>query len=128
MSRLQAGLPGNLLSGFGHRLGQHAAQLRQCQSRQQTTPNDPLKFARELFTVLLQSCGGVGRGRRRQDKCSFAMPHLDQPLGSQPFVHPNDRVHVDHQFPGELSDRRQALTRLQQTGQALSTDLFGDLA
>ena len=118
---------GNLLSGVGHGRGEHAAQLRQRQSRQQTTPNDPLKFARELVAVLLQSCRDFGRTRWRQHKRSFAMPHLDQPLGSQPFVHTNDRVHVDHQFPRELSDRRQALTRLQQTCQALSTDLFGDL-
>jgi hypothetical protein len=86
-----------------------------------------LELARKLFAVLLQICGDVARSRWRQYKCSFAMPHLDQPLGSQPFVHTNDGVHVDHQFPRELSDRRQALTRLQQTCQALSTDLFGDL-
>ena len=120
-------LSGNLLSGVGHGLGQHGAQFRQGQSRQQPTPNDPLEFARELFPVLLQFCGDIGRSRWRQYKCSFAMPHLDQPLGSQPFVHTNDRVHVDHQFPGELSDRRQAFTRLQQTCQALSTDLLCDL-
>jgi len=117
----------NLLSGVGHGLGQHGAQFRQCQSRQQPTPNDSLEFACELFAVLPQICGDIGRSRWRQHKCSFAMPHLDQPLGSQPFVHTNDRVHVDHQFPGELSDGRQALTRLQQTCQALSTDLFGNL-
>ena len=120
-------LSGKLLSGVGHGRGEQPAQLRQRQSRQQTTPNDPLEFARELVAMLLQFCRDVGRSRWRQHKRPFAMPHLDQPLGSQPFVHQNDRVHVDHQFPGELTDRRHALTRLQQTGQALSTDLFSDL-
>jgi hypothetical protein len=120
-------LSGNLLPGVGHGRSQHAAQLLQCHSRQQPTSNNPLELARKLFAVLLQICGDVARSRWRQYKRSFAMSHLDQPLGSQPFVHTNDRVHVDHQFPGELSDRRQALTRLQQTCQALSTDLFGDL-
>jgi hypothetical protein len=120
-------LLGNLLFGLGHGLPQHPAQLRQSQSHQQPTPHDPLEFARELFTVLLQFRGDVGRRRRWQHKGSLAVPHLNQPLGSQPFVHANDRVHVDHQFPGELSDRRQALTGLQLAHQALSTDLFRDL-
>jgi hypothetical protein len=127
MSRLRTVLSGNLLSGVGHGRGEHAAQLRQRQSRQQSAPNDPLEFARELVAVLLQFCRDVGRTRWRQHKRPFAMPHLDQPLGSQPFVHTNDRVHVDYQLPGELPDRRQALTRLQQTCQTLRTDLICDL-
>jgi hypothetical protein len=62
-----------------------------------------------------------GRSRSRENERPFSMPHLKQPLGSQTFVDPADRVYVHGQVASKLTHRGQTQIRRQHTRQALES-------
>ena len=55
------------------------------------------------------------------------VPHLDEPFSCETLVDTNNRVHIHHELPSQLSHRRQAIASGKQTSQTLCAHLFHDL-
>ena len=61
------------------------------------------------------------------DKRPLPVPHFEQPLAAQPFVHAQDGVLIHGQLAGQLANRRQPIARLHAAGRTERRNLVGNL-